>query len=562
MTTAHKLVIPEACLLQHLVVLGKTGSGKSSTLRHLVEHLLQQGERVCIIDPKGDWYGLPSSADGKGEGFPVILFGNFKADRSDVPMDAHAGKEVAELIGKSKQACVLGFNGWMPEARTQFWIDFASTLFNSNQGKLHLVIDEVHNFAPKGKVLSPQAGKALHWTNRLASEGRGLGIRLLMASQRPQKVHNDTLTSCETLVAMRVIHASDRMAVKEWIDGCGDGTSGKEVLDGLASMKRGQAWVWSPDAMFLEKVTFPMFRTFDSFSENNIVPPKKWATVDIEAVKVKLARVVESAKENDPKELKREIARLQQELAKAQKEKPAPEIKEVCVVDKEAVQELIQEANDWAALSIALMKRLEAVTPGQRTAVERAVLQPVPRPTPAPKTFVHHASGTVTKASPAPTGGGSRPLFLLTTMDKHTCKHFCGLRDKQCSAGIPYASVTPRPNDPGSALRIPCTLPEKFDNRLSENQRTQLKEKGTCEKFELPTQEDIDKYDADVRRIVDMHMKSVPFAAEMRKKHREKGFAGIVECPICKGTLHFRVSSYNGHTSGKCETEGCLNYME
>lgn len=321
------LAIPEACLKQHVVVLGKTGSGKSSTLRHLVEWLLSQGKRVCVIDPKGDWYGLPSSADGKGDGFPVILFGDFKADRSDVPMDAHAGKELAQLIGKSKQACVLGFNGWTVQAMTQFWIDFAQGLFKENQGELYLVIDEVHNFAPKGKVLDPQSGRALHWTNRLASEGRGLGLRLLMASQRPQKVHNDTLTSCETLVAMRVIHASDRNAVKEWIDGCGDGTSGKAVLDGLASMKRGNAWVWCPDAMFLERVEFPKFTTYDSFSEDAITVPRKWATVDIDDVKARLSRVVEQAKENDPKELRKRITSLEAQLKQAQKEKPAPEPK-------------------------------------------------------------------------------------------------------------------------------------------------------------------------------------------------------------------------------------------
>jgi len=60
----------------------------------------------------------------------------------------------------------------------------------------------------QGKVLDVDAGKMLHWSNRLASEGRGKGIALLAASQRPQKVHKDFLTSCETLIAMRVIHAA------------------------------------------------------------------------------------------------------------------------------------------------------------------------------------------------------------------------------------------------------------------------------------------------------------------------------------------------------------------
>ena len=44
--------------------------------------------------------------------------------------------------------------------RTRFWIDFASTLFKLTLGMRWLVVDEVHNFAPKGKIMDPDAGKA------------------------------------------------------------------------------------------------------------------------------------------------------------------------------------------------------------------------------------------------------------------------------------------------------------------------------------------------------------------------------------------------------------------
>lgn len=147
-------------------------------------------------------------------------------------------------------------------------------------------------------------------------------------------------------------------------------------------------------------------------------------------------------------------------------------------------------------------------------------------------------------------------------MDKFTCKHFCGLREKKCNAGVLYDSVTPRPGEPGCALRIPCTLPGKFEGRLSENQREHFQEKGTCEKFELPTDEEIIKFEESIRQVLDRHMKLDPWIAGMRKKHRKDGFRGIVECPVCAGKLHFTVSSYNGHTSGRCESENCVNYIE
>src|ERR1051325_5280271 len=134
------LIFPEVILNQHLVVLGKTGAGKSSALRHIVEHLLSRQKRVCIIDPKGDWYGLKSSADGKGAGFSVVLFGDFKnPDARDVPVNEFSGKPVAELVVGGNRQCVVGFRGWTQGEMHRFWIDFASVLFNSNGGELYFV---------------------------------------------------------------------------------------------------------------------------------------------------------------------------------------------------------------------------------------------------------------------------------------------------------------------------------------------------------------------------------------------------------------------------------------
>lgn len=318
------LCIPVEALDQHTVVLGKTGAGKSSVLRYLVEYLLGEKKRVVIIDPKGDWWGLKASRDGKGPGHAVITFGNFKDEEAtDVPINAQSGKHVAELISSGNRPAIIGFRGWMTAHMVQFWIDFASTLFNENEGELYLVVDEVHNFAPKGKVMDPQAGKCLHWTNRLMSEGRGLGIVALIASQRPQKVHNDTLTSCETLIAMRVIHAADRGAIDDWIKGCGDPKQGKMVLENLANLSRGNAFVWSPEVKFGPTLLeFPMFETFDSFAPPQIqkkVSRRTWADVDLGEVTEKLAAVIEESKANDPKELKQKIGELERGIAVAQR---------------------------------------------------------------------------------------------------------------------------------------------------------------------------------------------------------------------------------------------------
>lgn len=52
-----------------------------------------------------------------------------------------------------------------------------------------------------------------------------------------------------------------------------------------------------------------------------------------------------------------------------------------------------------------------------------------------------------------------------------------------------------------------------------------------------------------------------PFISKWRKK-KPIGKQEVVECPACKGKLHLSQSSYNGHIRARCETDGCVNFIE
>lgn len=52
-----------------------------------------------------------------------------------------------------------------------------------------------------------------------------------------------------------------------------------------------------------------------------------------------------------------------------------------------------------------------------------------------------------------------------------------------------------------------------------------------------------------------------PLVAAWRKKP-PCGKSEVVKCPACQGRLHLSQAASNGHVWGKCETSGCVSWME
>ena len=92
--------IPETALSNHIAILGKTGAGKTSTSKLVIEHVVAEGDRVCILDPiKSDWWGITSSSDGSAPGLPFTILGG---PHGSVPLPATSGKALGQLVGSGK----------------------------------------------------------------------------------------------------------------------------------------------------------------------------------------------------------------------------------------------------------------------------------------------------------------------------------------------------------------------------------------------------------------------------------------------------------------------------
>ncbi len=75
-----------------------------------------------------------------------------------------------------------------------------------------VVVDEAHNLCPTRPEDALTARSTEHLI-AIAGEGRKFGLYLLVASQRPQKVHENVLSQCDNLLLMRMNSVADLAAV-------------------------------------------------------------------------------------------------------------------------------------------------------------------------------------------------------------------------------------------------------------------------------------------------------------------------------------------------------------
>jgi hypothetical protein len=337
--------LPLDVVTQAIAILAKRRMGKSYLARRLVEQLFGAGQQVLIIDPKGDWWGVRSAADGKSEGLPIFIFGG---ERGDVPLEAGSGALVAKTIVESGISALLDLSGLRKHEVATFMAVFLEDLYRLKAREqyrtpLALVIDEADAIAPQKP--QPNQARMLGAVEDAVRRGGQRGIGVTLVTQRSAVLSKDVLTQAQILVTLRTIAPQDLAAIKAWIDVHGTLEQQKVLMASLPSLPVGDAWYWSPgwptDAgIFHRGHTLPI-TTYDSGASpkpgQKRQEPKSLATVNLERIREQMAETLERAKADDPAELRKRIAELERQLKAGKLE---PERVEVAVFDERRAAQL------------------------------------------------------------------------------------------------------------------------------------------------------------------------------------------------------------------------------
>jgi uncharacterized protein len=328
---SDKLSLPIDAVTQKFGILGRTGSGKSYFATKLCEEMLDAKAQVVALDPVGVWWGLRLGTlnVGSDAGYNIPIFGGL---HGDVPLEPTGGALIANLIVDKNISAVVDVSNFLMTEQRRFATDFATELFHrkkSQRSAIHVFFEEAQEFVPQ--QVRGDVAKMVGAFERLIKLGRNFGIGASLISQRPQSVNKDVLNQTECLVAFQMTGPQERETVRKWIAEKG---VNEDIGSILPHLKVGDAHIWSPQWLKISKtITIAQKRTADVSSTPKpgvkLIEPKQLSQIELEDLSDKMLATIERAKQEDPKELRKQIVQLKRELGTKPLEKCNTQFKTV-----------------------------------------------------------------------------------------------------------------------------------------------------------------------------------------------------------------------------------------
>lgn len=298
------------------------GMGKSFLAQVMAEEMLEHGQVIVVIDPTDVWSGLRSSADGKSDGYPILVIGG---DHGDLKLDPEpgAGTRLAEAIVSERFSCVLCTDGIDDTLAIRYVREVLSTIYRKNRKPLHVFVDEADIFAPQ-MPKEEEDHRCIRAVSHIVRRGRKKGIGSTLITQRPSELNASARSQVEMLFVLGMLHHLDIDAVEKWLRlrKKKRGTSAafdlqEEMIESIDTLQCGDAWVWAPRLKIHKRFRARPKRTFDSGATpkpgQKTRKAKKLAAVDIVRLGAVIAEAAQRQKDSDPRALRAKIAELVKE---------------------------------------------------------------------------------------------------------------------------------------------------------------------------------------------------------------------------------------------------------
>lgn len=273
----------------HLAIVGASGGGKTVTAKGYVEILLDAGRHVCIIDPTGAWSGLRSNAAGDGPGFPIPIFGG---QQGDVEIYFDQGEDIGRIVADGVSAIIDISDLRTGREQRHFTRDLLRALRAKPNGQFHLIVDEADEFASQKPRddFGFQVAEELIW---MAKRGRLAGFVLMLITQRPASIDKEVLTQAQTVIVHQLVAPVDQKPIIDYLRDNAGKAELTTIKGSLATLAKGERWVYSPRQGLLERGMSPMPRTFDSSRTpgpgESLTAPKMLAQIDLGEIRAKLS---------------------------------------------------------------------------------------------------------------------------------------------------------------------------------------------------------------------------------------------------------------------------------
>lgn len=362
---SKEISLPIDAITQTMAAIGRKGSGKTYLSQMIAEQMLDAEAQVVVIDPVGNWWGLRVNEDGKTKGKEIFVIGG---DHGDVPLVPEAGKRIAQLLVEKGISAIIDVSGFGVGEHKRFCADFGEEFFQlkkKNRTPVHLFLEEAQLIVPQN--IRPEEGRMYSSFERIVRLGRNYGIGCTIITQRPQSVNKEVLSQVECLCVLQITGPHERKALEYWVQEVG---ADRTLIGELPGLSQGEGYVWSPQWLgIFKRVHFSKKQTFDA-SATPVVGKKTQAAslsaVDVEALKIAMADVVEQAEKDDPTALRKKIRELQNHKCPVVNQNPVK-------IQKITVPVVGKKTLEGMKVSEAKMRKMLAVIRTYMQTIEESV---------------------------------------------------------------------------------------------------------------------------------------------------------------------------------------------